>query len=137
MVNRVRAIIIKGGEILVFKRTIGDLVFYVFPGGCVEKNESLDEALKRECKEELGIQVEILKKFCSERFDRKKIKQLEHFYICKIVSGQLGTGNGPEFDENFGYEGAHELEWLNINELESYDLRPENVKMKLLKSYAD
>lgn len=49
------------GDILIAKRNLkkaqGGL--WEFPGGKIEKNESADDAIKREIKEELNIDIEI------------------------------------------------------------------------------
>ena len=132
MIHRVRAIIISDNKILTIKRVKKDIVYFVFPGGGVENGESLEYAMKRECKEELGVEIKIINIFDSKRFDRDNIKQLEHFYICEIISGKLGTGDGPEYDVNSDYEGTHEIEWLNANSLLNHDLRPKNITLKLL-----
>jgi 8-oxo-dGTP diphosphatase len=132
MLNRVRAIIIKDDKLLTIKRSKQDLVYFVFPGGGVEQGEDLETAMKRECKEELGVEIKVIENFTSERFDRGEIEQLEYFYFCDIVSGELGTGDGPEYDVNSDYEGIHEIEWLRINDLLDYDLRPKEVASKLL-----
>lgn len=134
MLHRVRALIVKDGKLLTIKRVKKDLVYFVFPGGGVEQGEDLETAIRRECKEELGVEVKIVRNFVSERFDKGDVKQLEHFYMCEIISGELGTGDGPEYDVNSTYEGTHEIEWLTIgNGLVGYDLRPKAVTLKLLK----
>lgn len=132
MLNRVRAIIIKDEKLLTIKRSKKDLVYFVFPGGGVEQGEDLETAMKRECKEELGVDIEIIENFTSKRFDRGDVEQLEHFYFCNIVFGGLGTGDGPEYDTNSGYEGIRNIEWLPIDDLLDYDLRPKEVTLKLL-----
>jgi 8-oxo-dGTP diphosphatase len=137
MLHRVRAIILKNDQLLTIKRVKTDSTYFVFPGGGVESGEGLEDAMKRECKEELGIDVSIVKKFVSERFDKGEIKQTEHFFICDIASGKLGTGNGPEYHDNSDYEGSHEIEWLNIFDLINYDLRPREVIFKLINSLKD
>jgi 8-oxo-dGTP pyrophosphatase MutT (NUDIX family) len=117
-------------KILAIKRIKKDEVYYVFPGGGVEEGEELEEALKRECREELGVEIKIIKNFASERFNRGNMKQMEYFYICKIISGEIGTGNGPEYDVNSNYEGIHGIEWIS-DKFQDYDLRPENISSKL------
>jgi len=131
MLNRVRAIIIKDNKLLTIKRSKQELIYFVFPGGGVEQGEDLETAMKRECKEEIGVEIKIMNNFTSERFDRGEIEQLEHFYFCDIVAGELGTGDGPEYEVNSGYEGTHEIEWLHVNDLLNYDLRPKEVALKL------
>jgi len=137
MIHRVRAIILKNNQLLTIKRVKTNITYFVFPGGGVEPGEELEDAIQRECKEELGVDINIVEKFVSERFDKGEIKQLEHFYLCEIISGELGTGDGPEYDNNSGYEGTHEIEWLNITNLINYDLRPREVVQKLINSLKD
>lgn len=131
MIKRVRAIIIENNKLLSIKRIKLDSCYYIFPGGKVELNESLELALKRECREELGLEIEIEKKISSQRFDRGDIKQLEYFYSCRIVSGELGTGDGPEYDAESNYDGSHEIEWIEISKIDDYDLRPIELAQKV------
>ena len=131
MIQRVRSIIMDNNKVLTIKRTKKNEVYFVFPGGGVEKGEELKEALKRECIEELGVEIKIVKKFASERFDRGAIKQMEHFYICEIISGEIGTGAGPEYDADSDYEGIHSIEWISIDKSQDCDLRPKNIASKL------
>lgn len=61
----VRGIIIEDDEVYtIFRRKIrNDGVikeYYVIPGGGIENEETLQEALKRELKEELSIDVDII-----------------------------------------------------------------------------
>ncbi len=132
--HRVRAIIIKDNKLLSIKRVKEDCAYFVFPGGKVELTEDFETALKRECQEELGVEVEVGEKLATKRFDREEIKQLEHFYFCKILSGKLGTGDGPEYNINSGYDGSHEIEWLKLEEIDKYDLRPRELALEIVES---
>lgn len=58
----VSAIIRKEGKLLLTKEILeSGNEYWIFPGGGVEFGESLEEAVKREIKEELGIDIEIEK----------------------------------------------------------------------------
>lgn len=59
------------GDILIAKRNLkkaqGGL--WEFPGGKIEKNESADDAIKREIKEELNINIEINKWLIEKKYE--------------------------------------------------------------------
>ena len=59
--------------------------YYTIPGGGVEGTETNEEALKRELKEELNIEVDIEKYL----FNIENEKNIEYFYLCKYLSGNF------------------------------------------------
>ena len=129
MKNRVRAVIIENNKILLIKRTKVEAIYWVFPGGGVEEGEDIKDALKRECKEELGIEVgvgELLIKVFSGK--KETLGQLESFYLCDILSGSLGTGQGPEFKRDSSIFGTYDIEWVNIKDISKLNLYPEEAK---------
>lgn len=134
-VDRVRAIIIKNDQILTLKRIKKTETYYTFPGGGVEKGETNEEAIKRECLEELGVNIKVFKLLKSltitNLYDLPK--HIQNFYVCEIIDGELGTGNGPEYQEGSHYEGEHIIKWLNIKDLKNIDLRPIEMKDIIIK----
>ena len=56
-----------------------------FPGGKVEANETLEEALKREIMEELGVGIEIQHKITEFRYKQKNLDILLHYFLCEHV----------------------------------------------------
>jgi len=128
MEKRVRAIIIKDNKILTIKRTKPEGIFWVFPGGGVEEGETNEEALIRECREELGVDVKIDNLFCEmDSKIPKTFGQREYFYFCEINGGKLGSGNGPEFNDS-SYVGKYDIEWIYIGDLKNTNLRPAKIK---------
>jgi len=77
VIQRVRAIIIVDGKILLINRLKKDESYWVVPGGQVESGESREEAVKRECLEELGLQVSIKNLFI-ESISNKPDTALQH-----------------------------------------------------------
>jgi len=133
MKKRVRAVIIENEKVLTIKRTKPEVEYWVIPGGGVKENETNEEALRREAKEELGVEVEIknlLLKIISQK--KETFGHEEYFYACEIKSGELGSGVGPEFS-NPRYVGTHTIEWLEIKDLDKYDLQPLDIKNLLKK----
>ena len=96
-------------------------------GGGVDEGENRKEALVRECKEELGLDVEVGEMIFRQRFDLYKPQQ-EYFYLCKVKGGELGTGEGLEFTESDGHDGSYEVQEIPLKDLDKYDLLPEELK---------
>ena len=79
-----------------------------FPGGKVEAEESLQSALQRELKEELGIEVEVLDlAFTTTHRYTEKLIEL-HFFNCRLVQGQPRAIEVAEF------------RWVHPGELHAY-----------------
>lgn len=101
--------------------------YYVTPGGKIEENESHEEALRREIKEELGIEIEI-KDLCLELDDRDYNDSFQYFYNCNYKGGELGTGDGPEFTDKENYKGVFEIVLVDKKEISKLNLVPEKIK---------
>jgi len=133
MKERVRAIIKNGNAILLIHRIKKGREYWVFPGGGVENNDKNKEtALVRECREELGVEVQVGDLFTQYELGESDEKQCECFYFCEIIGGILGTGSGPEFQNDINYEGMYTLEWVPLNDFLLKSIQPEEVKKKLL-----
>ena len=87
----VAAIIIKDDKFFIAKRAKGKHLegMYEFPGGKLLKNETHEDGLKREIKEELDIEIEIKDKVGEENFKDDIINVKIHYYICFHKSGIL------------------------------------------------
>ena len=85
--------------------------YYTFPGGGLEENETLEEGVKREIKEEFGINVNVIKKLY-EMYS-EKFNQREYFFLCEYESGIFGTGDGPEFSDNPKYKDSRRINTRN------------------------
>ena len=129
----VRGIIIKDNNLAVIKRvkeTEGKIrTYYVLPGGGVEENETLEKAMKREAKEELGVEINIkgtLYKFVN-------MGELNHFMLCEIIDGEIGTGTGPEFtSKEYSNRGQYIPMLISRNEMSNIDLVPNEIRDKIL-----
>ena len=128
-IERVRAIIIDSSKILLIHRIKKDNSYWVIPGGGVEAGENHQQAVERECFEELGIQVRVGRLFLQRTADMLDIKgHQEFFYLCEMVGGEVGTGQGPEFQPGTEYQGEFKAEWVDIEKLPIVDLRPNEVR---------
>ena len=83
------AIIYKNGRILIDKRKPGGLLggLWEFPGGKIEKGESLKTALEREVREELGITVRIKRPLITVQHAYSHFLVTLHAFECTHASG--------------------------------------------------
>lgn len=91
----VAGIIVFGEEILCMQRNKGKYEYvsykYEFPGGKVEAGESNVEALKRELKEEMAMEVEAEEKdfFLTVQHKYPDFEVTMHSYVCRVGSKEF------------------------------------------------
>ncbi len=122
----VPAIIINAkGEILLGKRS-DDHVFYPslwgLPGGFVEYGETLEQAVKREVREELGVEVRVVKtaKSFYENLPNKEcsVHSIDVPHYCKITRGK------PEARDE-----TSEVKWFKSGEIKRMRLAYSHKKI--------
>lgn len=106
--------------------------YYTFPGGGLESGETLEEGTIREIKEELGIEVRVVKKLYE--LESEKFNQKEYFFLCEYISGKFGTGEGPEFSNDPKYKdsGKYLLEIIRKEDIKNILLLPPEIKDKFV-----
>ena len=91
MIDVVAAVIKKDNKYLIAQRN-RDKHFafhWEFPGGKVDKNETFENALKREILEELSIDIKIKNKIASEKYKDEKINVEVHYFLCKTLDLEI------------------------------------------------
>ena len=124
-----RGIIIEDNEVyLMFRRRILDdgsiKEYYVIPGGGINDNESLEDCLKRELKEELSIDIKINRYL---GYDESK-DTIAHFYSCSIVNGIPSLG-GEEL-ERCSDNNYYEIRKVKIEDLDNIDVIAKDMIIK-------
>lgn len=63
--------------------------YWEFPGGKVEQHESLKGALKREIREEIGLEVNVGEclRSISHHYENEDVKLNLHFFLCERTAG--------------------------------------------------
>lgn len=125
------ALIIKNKKILMLQRRDGRVEFnnkWEFPGGGVERNESVEQCLKRECLEETGFKVTIQEQIPNiiAHYEPKWNYQVFLVpFICTIASGTLAIRDNENSDGRwFTYEDALKQDLLPLNEQLIKNARP-------------
>lgn len=84
----VAAIIKRENKILATQRGYGEFKgSWEFPGGKVEKGEKREQALIRELREELDIEIYVEQWIDTIEFDYPQFHLIMHSYLCKIEKG--------------------------------------------------
>ena len=112
--------VIKDGErVFATQRGYGDFKdFWEFPGGKMEPGETPQQALARELKEELAIDVSVGEFICTVDYDYSAFHLTMHCFYCTIAGGKA-----PELLE---HEAA---KWLGPAELRGVDWLPADVEV--------
>jgi len=84
------AVIRKRGRVLIAQRPVGGMLggLWEFPGGKRERGESLEECLRREIKEELGVEIEVGQPVTRVKHAYTHFRITLHAFECRLVSGQ-------------------------------------------------
>ncbi len=93
---RAVAIIINNGNVLLMHRISSGKECHVFPGGGVERGETIEQAVLREVQEETSLEVKIEKMLYHHILDDNTE---QFFYLCHYVSGEPKLGDGNEARE--------------------------------------
>ena len=86
----VAAIIIHEGKLFATQRGYGEWKdWWEFPGGKIEPEESQEDALKREIREELATEIEVGTLLSTVEYDYPKVHLTMHCYLAHVAQGHL------------------------------------------------
>lgn len=130
---RAAAIIIHENKILLHKDLRTD--YYALVGGRVKLGETSEETIKREIKEEMGKDIDIKGYIATiENFfnaENKKYHEIIFVYNAEFIDKKdkenIDTIKNIEGEEYLMYE------WIDINKIDQYDVRPKTIKEVLKK----
>jgi len=112
----VYGVIIKDDKVLFIPQWDG----YDFPGGGVEKGETLEQALLREVKEETGLRVEKDRIIACEQdfFRDHRYKDISYhsiliYFLCVNPEGEISTDGFDELEKEY----ARKAEWINVRKV--------------------
>ena len=122
----IKAIIIKNNKILLTYNRYRGEAFYLLPGGGQKHGEPMDEALKRECLEEIGYHVELgqivfIRDYIGKNHqfavEDKEIHQVELMFFCKLLDGSL---KDAQMDDTYQIG----VKWIPLKALKDINIYP-------------
>jgi len=118
MIEVTAAVIERDGRILICRRRAGERFggFWEFPGGKTESGESSEEGLRREIREELGLEVEIGAKIGTFPYRE------DSFAIALTAFRAIGRP-----DHRYFLKDHAEARWVIPADLGRYDFAPADI----------
>lgn len=106
------AVIHRDGQVLIARRPENGLLggMWEFPGGKIEPGETLPDCLKREIREELGVEIQVGEPFGVYRHGYTHFKVTLHAFCCRLQDRE------PQALE------ASELRWATPVELKDFPM---------------
>lgn len=90
------------------------------PGGHNDPNESAEQTLLRELKEELGLETDSYQFVCTLMHFSQEVRKL-HYFAVESWSGEMVM------------EEAEELRWIDLNDLEALDIDVDRIAVQEFK----
>ena len=119
MIDVVAAVIKKNNLYFIAQRNRNKhfAYYWEFPGGKVDKQETFENALKREIKEELSINIRVFNHIASEKHKDEKIDVNVHYFLCESLNDNIIL---------FEHE---DMKWLQKNDLKKFKMAPGDSKI--------
>ena len=105
-----RSQIAEEGQFLITRRPLDGMLggLWEFPGGKVEELETREEALRREIREELGIDIEVGRNLCTIKHAYTHFRITLHAYHAQYTAGE------PQ------HLGVADHAWISLDELDRF-----------------
>ena len=112
------AVIEADGRYLITRREKGHLEgLWEFPGGKLRPGETLPECLRRELREELGVEVTVGEPIETVTWRYPERTVILHFFRCRLAVGRVTPREGQA------------MAWVKPEELERYPFPPADASL--------
>jgi len=127
--NSAKALIIKDGKMLASKINDNGDIFYIMPGGGQDIGELLPDTVKRECEEELGIEVQPKSlEFVVEGLHGESFHRVDLVFLCDYI-GEIENAKINKDKNQIGFE------WLSIENLMNEPLYPSKLRSQIIRLF--
>ncbi|MBW3467290.1 NUDIX domain-containing protein [Arthrospiribacter ruber] len=133
---RVNGILIEDGAALMIKHRMGpERDFWNVPGGGMKFGSDAAENLKREFKEETGLDIRICNFVCAHEYLETPLHAIELFFLVEKTGGRLTLGTDPELDS--GKQLITELKFMTPEKLQMIPKGEKHPLFDGIKSWND
>ena len=135
-----RAVIICDGCLLAAKMRDQRGVYYILPGGGQLPGETLVEAVERECLEEVGVKVRVVRLLYVREYIGKNhsfskrhagFHQVEHVFLCEVDDPSRACPGDVIDNHQIG------VNWLSLEAFANIRFYPESIKRYITAAGAD
>jgi ADP-ribose pyrophosphatase YjhB (NUDIX family) len=127
----VRAIVINGQSVLAIRRDNFGLKYYTLVGGGVDVGEDLETALRRELREETGLEVGTVREVFTE--NGGDLYGMQHVFLCEYKGGEpVLAPNSEEALISAMGKNIYEPVWLPLDQMTQVQFRSTSVRDALL-----
>lgn len=127
--NSAKALVIRDGKMAAIRIRDAGEEWFIMPGGGMEPEETLAEAVRREVMEELGLAVECGELlFAVEGVHGEAFHRVDLVFECRIVS------EAPDAVLH-GDTNQVGVEWLEISSLSAQPLYPSRLRRQIMNYY--
>ena len=117
-------ILVENNELLIVKQRLSDSRNWSLPGGRLERGETLEQGLKREFREETGLDTEIIKLLYLCDVESSSNTVMHITFLVKRIGGEI-TLPTNEFDEN----PIQDVRFVSIKDLIGYGFSEQFVQL--------
>ena len=118
MIDVVGALLFQDGKLLNWQRAKGKArgLLWEFVGGKVEKGESDEQALKRECREEIDVEIEVGDLFARVVHHYDDVDVNLAIYLATLKDGEIVR----KLEHN-------DIKWIDVKDIDEFEFCPADV----------
>ena len=108
--------VMREGRVLIARRKDGVHLggYWEFPGGKIEAGETAEECVRREMREEVGVEVRVVRRLEKIEYEDERGWVRLWPFVCEVVKGEAEA------------RAAAEVRWVLVGELGSYRMPEAN-----------
>ena len=131
---RVTAVIVQNQKLLIMKDATVE--GWYLPGGRVHAGETVEQAIERELKEEIGLPLEVVRplwfnqSFFTAYYSGEKMHEISVYFLVN-GNNKLLLNRGESFTLLEQGECDHTFKWINFSDLKNEFFNPPFLKEKI------